>query len=1017
MGGDGLELLAVIGNKTVGTIANIAWSPDGRSIALAGARTAIYEWDGRDLHRRVVLSDVDSDTVAWSPDGAMLALAGIDRDIYVLASARRFQLDARLTVDLPSNRVSSVAWSPDGATLAAGGDGELLRWMGGPVPHLFRRAAAVPLNSDWVVRDLAWSPGGVLLAFQTSNGVVGWTAEERPPWRAFSPFTATEWLDTGRLAVGGAGSVDVFETAAGDTRTRIEGRPGQVVSLAASAGAVVLASQTEDGAIQLWTVEDWKPIGLITGDPAGPRGRIAFHPSEPILAVVSDNGRGLQLWRLDVDRLARSAAATAGPVHYTTARIALVGDSGVGKTGLGWRLAHGDFKEQASTHGQQFWVVDELGRTRADGTRCEAVLWDLAGQPDYRLVHSLYLDDIDVALIVFDAANRQDPLGAVDYWLRQLGWSEGRSCVRVLVAARADRGTPTLSDDELRNFCDERGIEGGFLVTSALTGEGVAELLRTVTDVVPWNELTATVTSAAFKAVKDVVLALKADPTRADVLVRPAELRALSATDDAAALTENELLTAVRHLESHGYVKVLRGSDGEPVVLLRPDLLANLSASIVLEARRNQAGLGFVEEERLLQGDYGLPELAGLSEVDQDLLLDAATSLFVRHNICFRETHNERVLLVFPSLINEKPPMDGTDDLVEGVSYRITGPVENVYASMVVLLGYTNTFTRTNQWRGHARYELDGGEGSREACGFRLAGEQQGQLDVVLLHGSTASADTLMLFQGLFERFVRRRQVEVTRFAPALCPTCGEALARNVVLTRIEKGHDFGFCSNCGERLSLAAGETIHGQSQAQVARLAGEQDVARRRTAYETALVAVKALLRDGRDGKEPPSCFLSYAWGEREHEQWVVRLARDLRNAGIDVLLDRWDNPAGHSLSLYLDRVLGTEYVVVVGTPELRRKYEDPDADAVVAAELLLVNTRLRQPSRYGTKVIPLLLDGDRATAFTPQLQDVVGLDFTDEDMHFVRLFELVWRIFELPADHPRFEELRESLVPERF
>ena len=28
-----------------------------------------------------------------------------------------------------------------------------------------------------------------------------------------------------------------------------------------------------------------------------------------------------------------------------------------GKTGLGWRLAQGEFNEHYSTHGQQFWVI------------------------------------------------------------------------------------------------------------------------------------------------------------------------------------------------------------------------------------------------------------------------------------------------------------------------------------------------------------------------------------------------------------------------------------------------------------------------------------------------------------------------------------------------------------------------------------------------------------------------------------------------------------------------------------
>ena len=91
----------------------------------------------------------------------------------------------------------------------------------------------------------------------------------------------------------------------------------------------------------------------------------------------------------------------------------LVGDHSVGKSALGYRLIHGEFKEQASTHGQQFWVFPALGNRRADGTECEAILWDFAGQPDYRLVHALFVDDADLALVLFDATDLRDPLHGV----------------------------------------------------------------------------------------------------------------------------------------------------------------------------------------------------------------------------------------------------------------------------------------------------------------------------------------------------------------------------------------------------------------------------------------------------------------------------------------------------------------------------------------------------------------------------------------------------------------------------
>ena len=67
-----------------------------------------------------------------------------------------------------------------------------------------------------------------------------------------------------------------------------------------------------------------------------------------------------------------------------------------------------------------------------------------------------------------------------------------------------------------------------------------------------------------------------------------------------------------------------------------------------------------------------------------------------------------------------KKPLIADDAPTEDdVAYTVSGAVENVYASLVVLMGYTQTFTRTNQWRDHARYEV----GTGHMCGFRLEAE------------------------------------------------------------------------------------------------------------------------------------------------------------------------------------------------------------------------------------------------------------------------------------------------------
>ena len=249
---------------------------------------------------------------------------------------------------------------------------------------------------------------------------------------------------------------------------------------------------------------------------------LAFHPQLPRLATLGVKDTVIRIWDLDMDLLLGQASTDS--VRYTTAKIVLVGDSGVGKTGLGWRLAHDEFKEHSSTHGQQFWVIDELGTTRDDGTECEAVLWDVAGQHVYRQIHSIFLDMVDASLVLFDPTNRQDPLKGAEFWLEQLK-GEGQLPPSLLVGARLDRGAPAVSQDYLDQFCQQRGISGGYVGTSAKSGEGLSDLTTRLQEQIPWGQMTTTVTTSTFKRIKDHVLALKERPDRQGVLVQPADLR------------------------------------------------------------------------------------------------------------------------------------------------------------------------------------------------------------------------------------------------------------------------------------------------------------------------------------------------------------------------------------------------------------------------------------------------------------------------------------------------------------
>ncbi|MDQ4142779.1 MAG: GTP-binding protein, partial [Actinomycetota bacterium] len=611
---------------------------------------------------------------------------------------------------------------------------------------------------------------------------------------------------------------------------------------------------------------------------------------------------------------------------HATAKIVLLGESGVGKTGLGWRLAKEEFREHSSSHGEQFWVLANLKHARSDGVSCEAVLWDLAGQPDYRIIHSLSVEDADLALVLFDPTDPSDPLAQSEYWLKTFTRRLRAETPMILVGARMDRGALTVTEKEVASHCQRWGVAGGYVATSALDGTGVAELLDRMRRTVRWDHIVATSTTSVFHAIKQHVLSLKESADYSQLLVSFHALGRQLAIDIEPSTVE--ISTAVDRLAKHGYVRVLATRD-EPVVLLRPEVINNLSASFVLEARRNPEGLGALVEERVIAGDYPFPELGDLPEEDQAILLRAVVDLLLRHTICLAETTATSTYLIFPELINVRRSRDADANRLEDVSYRVRGATPNLYASLVVLLGYTGLFSRAEHWHRNAEYSYrDGG-----VCGFTLMEDRDGELNFVLYVSPETDATALNLFRSLVERILTSKGVDFSRYPRVHCEHCGEGQERAVIITRIDNRETQMFCANCGSRIALQRA-AAH-LAAAPLADTAALQRRAARRAVFEQALAAVRAEVA----AENPPSCFISYAWDDTPTTEWVrEQFAPDLRHAGIVVVLDRWGTKFGDNIARWIENELfRSDYVIPVCTPMYRSKY---DSGSVLGAEVDLIN-----------------------------------------------------------------------------
>jgi hypothetical protein len=53
-------------------------------------------------------------------------------------------------------------------------------------------------------------------------------------------------------------------------------------------------------------------------------------------------------------------------------------------------------------------------------------------------------------------------------------------------------------------------------------------------------------------------------------------------------------------------------------------------------------------------------------------------------------------------------------------------------------------------------------------------------------------------------------------------------------------------------------------------------------------------------------PRLFVSYSWTSAQHEEWVLQLAAELRQSGVDVVLDKWDLKEGHDAHAFMESMV---------------------------------------------------------------------------------------------------------------
>jgi WD40 repeat protein len=965
--------------------------------------------------------------VDWSADGTMLAATAINGWVAVWQETSKGPYPYEINSNNISSSVIALAWHPVCNALVTVSQGGLVRlweastresqWLS-EVGAGVRGAALSPDGRLFAVTDQrgglsvwdaktgevlrrvrahraaanrpCWSPDGQVLLTASDDGNVGmWARDDLRLLRRLKTYENVSSLwdiavspDGATIASAAAvAMVGVWDLPSGAHSFVLEGHTSAVVCVRFSPDGEFLASLAEKEAI-LWRCRDWERLTTIPRADARGVGGLAFHPSLPLLAV-KDNGTG-KIDCFQIDDALRSVGGRPESRRYVNAKVVLIGDTGVGKSGLGLVLSGQPYRPTESTHGRNVWTFDSKeveipGQGRQ--TR-EVMLWDLAGQPGYRMVHQLHLGEVAVALVVFDSRSEIDPFSGVKHWVRALAQArrlEGGGAVPLrayLVAARADCGGVAVSRKRVEAMIADLGLDG-FFETSAKEGWQIADLAEAVRAGIDWDSLPMVSSNAMFSSIKAFLIEEKQQGrvlSTADDLFRGFRRTQPFTLHDIDPRWSFE--ACIGRVESRGLIRRLHFGD---LVLLQPELLDSYASALVLAAKDEPDGLGFIAEEEALEGRFRMAEDERIRDRAQEkLLLIATVEELLRHEIALKETTDRGIDLIFPSQFTRERP-DAPNIAGKRVIFALEGPLQSIYATLAVRLSHSTLFQRKAMWQNAASYTATGGG----TCGIHLREIEEGHGEVSVFYDEQAGEAVRLQFETYVFEHLQQRALPgtVVRRRVRDCPACGYVLPDDLVQGRLALSATTIRCPLCEKTIIGLAGEERPALAEAAVAEMNRSAD---ERRDLNVATTRLKGKIETG-----DYDVFLCYNASDKSA---VVAIAERLKERGILPWLDVWELQPGMRWQ-----------------PELRRRIKTMRSAALFLGprgpgpwQQLEVEAMLDQIGKRSRPIIPVVLEGRRGRPRLPgflNLLHMVDMRVPDPDP----FEQLIWGITGERADLP--------------
>lgn len=416
---------------------SIAFSPDGRLLAMAGMTNVVF-WDAATGEKLFALAgesvgatlgyNLGVGQISFSPDGERLAVANMDgvSKVWDLASQQ-----VVLTLPPLGLPAKAIAYQPNGhfgklsagSLLATGGDeGIITVWDAITGTPVYTRTLG------GIIHSVTFSPEGQWVAAASEDGSAKiWGAADGQELVSLPRLTGMydlAFLADGRLATAGQDGVTrVWDAVTGQQLLNLASGASTVISVVGSPDGSMIATGSYDGQLRLWDAAPGHELLTVPAHQAIVW-NVAYSPDGRQVASASVDGT-VKVWQAETGQLLHTLTGSSEFGGFTGLAYSPDGAylAGGGLDGTVW-LWHGRTGELLKTLTGHTNMVVGLAFA-PDGSRLAtaswdstAKVWDLASGAEVT-TFSGHPAPVLISNIVFSADGRSVFTGADDTFVRQ----------------------------------------------------------------------------------------------------------------------------------------------------------------------------------------------------------------------------------------------------------------------------------------------------------------------------------------------------------------------------------------------------------------------------------------------------------------------------------------------------------------------------------------------------------------------------------------------------------------------